>query len=211
MTARAALAAVRVNLLGVVEHPTFGDSPYRIDADGAPYVPVGDGGLVLIVSLLSEAIHVAPFERAAGVLGARYSSADATNFDAFRTVSLVRQLRPSVVLGINARVCDGIAELGRDPASVFAGVGSVVAADDDAQARLGAAGVRAGRWLRLGPTSAVSTPGAPVLEYDAARWRVDEDAGELVLTNLAARLTPCHRLRTGVAGQVVAPGQLTLA
>ena len=44
-------APVAVNLLGQVEHPAFGDSPYRIDVDGVPYVPVGDGGLVLGVRL----------------------------------------------------------------------------------------------------------------------------------------------------------------
>jgi hypothetical protein len=58
-------AGVAVNLLGVVEHPALGDSPYRIDADGAPYVPVGDGGLVLGVSLgdsvfAASGDHVAP-------------------------------------------------------------------------------------------------------------------------------------------------------
>jgi hypothetical protein len=59
------LAPVAVNLLGQVEHPAFGDSPYRIDADGAPYVPVGDGGLVLGVQLGDSVFdtsgdHVAP-------------------------------------------------------------------------------------------------------------------------------------------------------
>ncbi|HEY3906494.1 MAG TPA: DUF4438 domain-containing protein [Streptosporangiaceae bacterium] len=59
------LAPVAVNLLGQVEHPAFGDSPYRIDADGAPYVPVGDGGLVLGVHLGDSVFdtsgdHVAP-------------------------------------------------------------------------------------------------------------------------------------------------------
>lgn len=59
------LAPVGVNLLGVVEHPSFGDSPYRTSADGAPYVPVGDGGLVLGVSLGDSVFgtggdHVAP-------------------------------------------------------------------------------------------------------------------------------------------------------
>ena len=170
-----------------------------------------DGGLVLIVSLLSAAIHVAPFERAAGSLGARYSSADATNFDAFRTVSLVRQLRPAVVLGVNARVCDGIAELGRDLTTVFDGVGAVAAADRDAASRLGSAGVPTARWQRLGPTSAVSTTGASTLDYDADRWRVEDDAGELVITNVAPRLTRCERFGTGVAGRVVEPGRLVLA
>lgn len=45
------LAPVAVNLLGVVEHPTIDGGPYRIDADGRPYVPVGDGGIVLGLEL----------------------------------------------------------------------------------------------------------------------------------------------------------------
>ena len=45
------MRAVAVNMLGVVEHPSLGDTPYRVDADGRPYLPVGDGGLVLGVRL----------------------------------------------------------------------------------------------------------------------------------------------------------------
>ena len=45
------LNAVAVNMLGVVEHPALGDTPYRVDADGRPYLPAGDGGLVLGVRL----------------------------------------------------------------------------------------------------------------------------------------------------------------
>src|SRR5258708_18520152 len=50
-TVNAHLNAVAANLLGTVEHPGLGDSPYRVDADGAPDVPVGDGGLVLGLEL----------------------------------------------------------------------------------------------------------------------------------------------------------------
>jgi hypothetical protein len=42
---------VSVNLLGVVEHPELGDGPYRADGDGRPYLPVGDGGIVLGLQL----------------------------------------------------------------------------------------------------------------------------------------------------------------
>ena len=60
-----ALAPVTVNLLGVVEHPGIGDSPYLVDADGRPYVPAGDGGIVLGLSLgdsvfAADADHAAP-------------------------------------------------------------------------------------------------------------------------------------------------------
>jgi hypothetical protein len=187
-----------------------------IDDEAASLAPrlaalgLGDGGLVLLVSLLSQAIHVVPFEQAAGRLGARYSSADATPFDAFRTVALTQQLAPAVVLGIDTRVCDGIDGLGRELGEVFASVGAVVAADADAATRLTAAGLSVARWLRLGPTSAVSTPTDPALVYDDTRWRVEEDAGNLVLTNLVPRLTACDRFRTGVRGRVVAPGRLAL-
>lgn len=56
---------VSVNLLGVVEHPVLGDGPYRIDADGHPYLPVGDGGIVLGLQLgdsvfARKADHAAP-------------------------------------------------------------------------------------------------------------------------------------------------------
>ncbi len=43
--------AVAVNLLGLAEQPEFGDTPYRVGAEGNPYVPAGDGGIVLGVRL----------------------------------------------------------------------------------------------------------------------------------------------------------------
>ena len=64
MTA-AALQPVAVNLLGYAEHPESGDSPFRISADGRPYIPVGDGGIVLGLQLGESAFgrdadHAAP-------------------------------------------------------------------------------------------------------------------------------------------------------
>jgi hypothetical protein len=54
-----------VNVLGIVEHPSSGSSPYAIGRDGAPYVPTGDGGVVLGVDLgdgvwSRDADHVSP-------------------------------------------------------------------------------------------------------------------------------------------------------
>ncbi len=196
---------------GVTPWPVSQDD---IDDEAAALAPrlaalgLGDGGLILIVSLLSQAIHVVPLEQAAGLVGARYSSADATPFDAFRTVSLVRQLRPTIVLGIDRRVCDGIEELGRDLGEVFAGVGAVVAADLDAARRLHNHGIDAGRWVRLGPTSVIACAGDDGFGYDPSRWQIEERDGELLITNAAARLTPCDRLATGYQGQVLEPGRI---
>ena len=172
---------------------------------------LGDGDLVLIASLLSQAIHVVPFEKAAGKVGALYSSSDATPFDAFRTEALVRQLRPNVVLGIDSPVLDGLDELGHDLGRVFAEVGAVVAADVGARDRLVAGGVPARGWVKLGATSAVQGLDDDAFVYDETRWQVDEDGGELVLSNIAARLTPSERFRTGVRGTVPAHGRLELA
>jgi hypothetical protein len=59
------LRPVAVNLLGVVEHPEFGGTPYRVDGDGRSYVPAGDGGIVLGPRLgesvfARDADHAAP-------------------------------------------------------------------------------------------------------------------------------------------------------
>lgn len=59
------MTPVAMNLAGVVESPSIGTTPYRVDRDGRPYVPVGDGGVVLGVHLgdLVGAVdgdHVAP-------------------------------------------------------------------------------------------------------------------------------------------------------
>jgi hypothetical protein len=61
----AELRPVAVNLLGVVEQPELGGTPYRVDADGQPYVPTGDGGIVLGLRLgesvfARDADHAAP-------------------------------------------------------------------------------------------------------------------------------------------------------
>jgi hypothetical protein len=65
VTGEAASRLVAVNLLGVVEHPVLGDTPYRVDRDGRPYVPAGDGGIVTnlclgdsVFALLGD--HAAP-------------------------------------------------------------------------------------------------------------------------------------------------------
>jgi len=169
---------------------------------------LGEGGLALIVSLLSDTIHVYPFEQAAGRLGALYSSADRSPFDAYRTASLIRQLRPTVVMGIDQRVLDGLSDAGRDLHEVFAPVPAVVAVDDDAVARLAATGLDVRRWLTIGPTSALQPLDDDALVYDATRWEIESEGGELAITSLVDRLTPCDRLRTGRRGRVLEPGRL---
>jgi Domain of unknown function (DUF4438) len=63
--ARPSLRAVAVNLLGYAEQPQFGATPFEVNAGGRPYVPAGDGGIVLGVRLgesafARDADHAAP-------------------------------------------------------------------------------------------------------------------------------------------------------
>jgi hypothetical protein len=55
-----------VNLVGYVEHPVLGESPYRVNRDGISYVPVGDGGIVLGLSLGDSVFKLAADHAAPG-------------------------------------------------------------------------------------------------------------------------------------------------
>jgi hypothetical protein len=88
---------------------------------------------------------------------------------------------------------------------------AVVAADEGGHARLRTAGLAPKRWVKLGPTSAIGGPDDTALVYDASRWRVEEDDGELVISNLGPRLTDAIRLRTGVHGRVVDEGRVSVS
>ncbi len=51
MTSTTAPTLVATNAVGFVEHPGLDSNPYLIDVDGRPYVPIGDGGVALGLSL----------------------------------------------------------------------------------------------------------------------------------------------------------------
>jgi hypothetical protein len=154
---------------------------------------IREGGLVLIVSRLAETIHVAPLELAAGRLSARWSSCDASEGDAFRTASLIRQLQPDAVIGVNETIVNAI-----DP-TVFADV-PVVAVTD----RVARDAVPSSRWwLRIGATSAFECEARSGAHYDHKRWRVEQTGDHLSMTNVAPRLTPSVRRATDVLGHIV--------
>jgi hypothetical protein len=161
---------------------------------------------VLVVALLSQAVHAVPLEQAAGPLGARYSSADATEADAFRVAYLVRQLHPQVVIGVTSPVLDGLERAGHDLAALFGELRAVCPRGEDATDRLRAAGLEPRPWRMLGPTSGFELqPG--VVSFDAGRWEVAADGdGTVVVRNRVPRLTACNGVRASIgAGCVPAP------
>jgi hypothetical protein len=163
---------------------------------------VGAGDVVLVVALPSQAIHAVPVERAAGLVGALYSSADASESDAFRTAYLVGQLRPRAVIGVDAAVIDGLRAGGHGLGEVFGAVPSVVTTDETAHRALVDAGLRPLRWLSVGATSAVECADRCGLHLDGERWEVDVEAGQVLITNRSERLTPSERLPTGIRGAI---------
>jgi hypothetical protein len=166
---------------------------------------VRERDVVVLCSLLSQAIHVFPLEQAVNALGARYSSTDATEFDAFRTAAMIHQVEPRAVIGVNGAVLSGLRELGRDVRDVFAPVPVVVTTDADAWRALRDAGLAPLRWRLLGPTSVFECEVRDGLHVDATRWRVERGDGRgLLLTSLVPRLTGCDRFVTGLRGEVVA-------
>jgi hypothetical protein len=165
---------------------------------------VGEGDVVVICSLLSETIHVVPLEQAANLVGARYSSTDATEFDAFRTAAMIRQVSPTAVIGVNRDVVTGLRNLGHDLREVFEPVGAVATTDDDAHRALEHAGLAPRRWLKLGPTSGFECGERDGVHFDAARLRVGVGGdGGLTVTTTANRLTACADLPIGLRGELV--------
>ncbi|MCU1460898.1 MAG: hypothetical protein JWO37_973 [Acidimicrobiales bacterium] len=180
--------------------------PYRVSGDDVrkdfkaaiaalQSLGVGAGDHVLFVSMLSEAAQVGPFELAASRLGARYSSADAQQFDAHRTATLVRRVRPKAVLGVNAAVLAGLDEIEVDPA---------VGARPDAIDRIPGATW----WLPVGPAVAVGCTAGRAAggHVDAGEWRIETDReGQVRISNARPeRATALDRWPTGILASIAA-------
>ncbi len=104
---------VEVNLAGFVETPEFESSPYRIDLDGRPYVPVGDGGIVLGVELgdgvfARDGDHVAP-----GVTLAHPEQAARHGLTTYACAGNEVVVRGGAAAGATGRVLGKRGELGR--------------------------------------------------------------------------------------------------
>lgn len=164
---------------------------------------VGGGSRVLVVSQLSEAAQYSPLLVALVSLGAQLSCAEATRFDAFRTEMFLRVLRYDAVVGVSADVLDGLADLGRPLAAVFAGV-PVVAARAGAHGRLREAGVAARWWLHVGPTIAVECGRGAGAHVDGEEWEVEDEGGEILVSARRPRAAKVDRQRTWIPGTVLA-------
>jgi hypothetical protein len=117
-------AAVAVNMLGVVEHPVLGDTPYRVNADGRPYLPVGDGGLVLGLRLGDPVSALAADHAAPGACLVHPDPAARHALVTYACAGNVAEVRTGAAAGARGTVIGKRGEDGR----VIAGFGQEVLA-----------------------------------------------------------------------------------
>lgn len=163
---------------------------------------IGPDRYVIVVSLTPLAPWSRPFELALRRLGAVICPADAYRFDARRTAMFARGCpSPSMVLGLEDEVTDGLAEL---DGGLRGNIGSLpyVLSRPSTRARLVADGIDAYCFTPIGPATAVECHARGGVHVNSGEWLVEAVDGELRLTTVGDR---AHRLRgapTGVAGRV---------
>lgn len=128
-------AVVRTNLLGFVESAELGGSPFAVDADGRPYVPVGDGGIVLGVEIgdsvfAFDADHVAP-----GVTLVHPDPSARHALTGFACIGNEVVVRDGLAAGASGRVLGKRGELGRVIAVFDQQVLASLAPDDSVMVR----------------------------------------------------------------------------
>lgn len=107
------LRPVAVNLLGVVEHPALAGGPWRIDRDGAPYVPLGDGGIVLDLQLGDSVFRLSGDHAAPGACLTHPDAAARHALSAYACIGNSAQVRTGRAAGARGVVLGQRGEEGR--------------------------------------------------------------------------------------------------
>lgn len=190
----------------IVTYPVSPDDSRRdmgTAAKALASLGVQAGSRVLVVSMLSEAAQYWPVQIGLLMAQAQFSLADASRFDAFRTVMFIRAMHYDAVVGVNNDVLDGLDDLGTAYDEVFGPVG-IVAARAGAHERLREAGLDPRWWLHVGPTIAVECRARAGAHVDGDEWSVQASAGgEVLVTARRARAATIDRQSTGVFGAVI--------
>ena len=108
-----ALRPVAVNLLGVVEHPALDGGPWRIDRDGTPYVPLGDGGIVLDLQLGDPVFGLAGDHAAPGACLVHPDAAARHALAAYACIGNTARVRTGRAAGARGAVIGQRGEEGR--------------------------------------------------------------------------------------------------
>jgi hypothetical protein len=193
---------------GVVDVPITWDEIER-DAewltDQLAEYGIARGDVVVIAAGPAEVTWAHPMQMAISRLDGVFAMAWATRFDARRVGALARNLRPKLIVGIDASVVEGLAEI---PGGVVGEIGAVrhVLARADAHPALEAAGVRPMLFDLVGPATVVETPDRTGARVDGAEWRIEQDDGALVVTTVGDRGLRLDATPTAQHGSVLAGG-----
>jgi hypothetical protein len=107
------LAPVAVNLLGIVDHPVLGETPYRVNCDGQPYVPVGDGGIVLGLQLGDSVFALAADHAAPGACLVHPDAATRLALATYACIGNRAEVRTGAAAGARGVVAGQRGEAGR--------------------------------------------------------------------------------------------------
>jgi hypothetical protein len=162
---------------------------------------LGAGDSVLITALACEGPWFSPVVRALRSLRVTYLPAEVYAFDAGRSAALLQQFDIKAFIGLGADTVDGWVEKELAAQDLLSGV-ETVWARPAALAKLAGVDARIAPILPLGPALALGPPGEGEAEVNAAEWRVDEQDGELRVSNATARAATFDRMATGVRGAV---------
>jgi hypothetical protein len=164
---------------------------------------IAKGDVVVIVSRPAEVTWSHPMQMAVSRLGGVFGMAWALRFDARRVGALARNLRPTMVIGVDGAVVDGLAEL---PGGVAGEIGAVphVLARADAHIALEAAGVEPMLFDLVGPATVVETPDRTGARVDGAEWLIGQQDGALTVTTVGDRGFRLDAAVTAQRGSVLA-------
>lgn len=169
------------------------------------------GDLVLITLSSWEGPWTTPVLHALRRIGATYLTAEVWSFDARRTSMFLQRLPVKAIFGLAGETLTGLETEEQQLAELFANV-KIVWARPDAIAQLAGVAPEVLAYVMLGPALALGVPGRRGVLVNAAEWTVDNEGGELVVSNARGRAATWDRLRTGVRGSVssVADAAMTI-
>ena len=170
------------------------------------------GRRVLWCSMLAEAGQMWPYVCGSFLAGAKLSCADATAGEAARVAMFLRLMEYDAVFGITEAILDGLDEMQRPYADVFAGV-RLVGAHPGAYERLQRAGLAPVRFLYCGPAVAIGAePDGPacVVTEEWELSHADEDE-RVCVTARRPRAQEFVRTPTRARGAIIEGGVIPCA
>ena len=160
------------------------------------------GSNVLLTSQFHEGAQFMPVERAIMSYGMVAVSADSHLYDARRVESITRGFSLAAAIGISPETLTGLEQQGHQPEEMFANM--VIWARPGAYEQLKQfPQLDVYRVLDVGPTIAMECSSGNGAHIDRFEWLIDEQDGEIVLSNRLSRSTPFTHYHTGLKGRVV--------